>query len=142
MTDFVIDSSVLVASLIPSDRFFERSMSVIEKILTHKRITCTSVIVPTEVCGAIMRRTNDAQSARATRIQMQKWVQLGLLELVELNRKRMQEAQELAIKHSIKGMDAIITQVANERSLPLLTFDKELSAKISGSVETITEGEL
>ncbi|HEY4672575.1 MAG TPA: PIN domain-containing protein, partial [Nitrososphaerales archaeon] len=111
-------------------------------ILTRQRIACTSVIVPIEVCGAVMRRTNDMQSARATRIQMQKWVQLGLLEIVELNRKRMQEAQELAIKHSIKGMDAIIAQVANEKPLPLLTFDKELLTKISGSIETITESEL
>jgi len=142
MADFVIDSSVLVASLIPSDKFFEDGTSAIDKILSRQRIACTSVVVPIEVCGAIMHRTNDMQTARATGIQLQKWVRLGLLELVELNRKRMQEAQELAIKHSIKGMDAIIAQVSDERSLPMLTFDKELVTKISGSIETITESEL
>ncbi len=142
MADFVIDSSVLVASLIPSDKFFDNGTSAINKILDHRKIACTSVIVPIEVCGAIMRRTNDIQSARTTRIQMQKWIRLGLLELVELNRRRMQEAQELAIKNSIKGMDAIIAQVANEKSLPLLTFDKELLTKISESIETVTESQL
>lgn len=142
MADFVIDSSVLVASLIPSDKFFDNGTSAINKILSHRKVACTSVIVPIEVCGAIMRRTNDRQSAKAIRIQMQKWVRLGLLELVELNKKLMQTAQELAIKHSIKGMDAIIAHVANEKSLPLLTFDKELKTRISGSIETITASEL
>lgn len=142
MADFVIDSSVLVASLIPSDKFFDSGTSAINKILSHQRVACTSVIVPVEVCGAIMRRINDIQIAKATMIQLQKWVRLGLLELVELNKKRMQAAQELAIKHAIKGMDAIIAQIASEKSLPLLTFDKELITRISGTIGAITASEL
>ena len=142
MADFVLDSSVLVASLIPSDQFFRNGASVVDKILNRKKTASTSVIVPVEVCGAIARRTKNIESARATRYQIQKWVRLGLLEIVELNKRRMQEAQELAIEYSIKGMDAIIAQVAKERSLPLLTFDKELTVKISGPIETISESQL
>ena len=142
MADFVVDSSVLVASLIPSDQFFSNGVSVVNKILNMRKVATTSVIVPVEVCGAITRRTKDKESADVIRSQMQKWARLGLLELVELNRKRMQEAQELAIKHSIKGMDAIIAQVAKERSLPILTFDRELITRISGIVETIADDQL
>ena len=55
----------------------------------------------------------------------------------------MKEAQELAVKYSIKGMDAMIVQVSNESSFPLLTFDEELKAKISGSIiRTITSLDL
>jgi len=142
MADFVIDSPVLVSSLIPSDKFFSNGASVVRKILTRRKIACASVIVPVEVCGAIARRTGDRDGAREAGLQMQNWVRLGLLELVDLNRRRMNEAQELAIKLSVKGMDAIVVQVANERSLPLLTFDKELVAKISGAIETISEKDI
>lgn len=139
MADFVIDSSVIVASLIPSDKFFQRGVSVINKVLTKQKVACASAIVPVEVCGAIARRTRDGGAAEEARLQMQKWTRFGLLELVDVTKRRMEEAQALAIKHSMKGMDAIIVQVVNERSLPLLTFDKEMEARISGSMKTITE---
>lgn len=142
MADFAIDSSVLVASLIPSDKFYSNGSSVIKKVLTGRKIACTSVIAPVEVSSAIARRTGDRDSAEAARLQMQKWVRLGLLELVDLNRRRMEKAQEIAIKYSIKGMDAIIVQVANERLLPFITFDKGLAARISGTIRTITENDL
>jgi len=142
MADFVIDSSVLVASLIPSDEFFRNGVSVVRKVLTRQKIACASVIVPVEVCSAIVRRTGDTDNAREARMQLQKWARLGLLELVDLNKRRMDKAQELAIKYSIKGMDAVIVQVADERSLPILTFDKELETKISGPIRTITDEDL
>ena len=139
MADFVVDSSALVASLIPSDKFFSNGVSAVQKILTRQKVACASVIVPVEVVGAIARRTGDKDNAREAILQMDKWVRLGLLELVEVNKRRMKEAQELAVRYSIKGMDAMIIQVSNEKSLPLLTFDEGLKAKISGSIiRTIT----
>lgn len=140
MTDFVIDSSVLVASLIPSDKFFRLGESTIKKILTRQKVACASVIVPIEVCGAIARRTGDKDAARDADAQMHNWIRLGLLELIDLNRRRMEEAQEIAINYSIRGMDSIIVQVAREKSLPILTFDRELT-KIK-SIKTITEEHL
>jgi len=142
MADFVVDSSVLVSSLIASDKFFTHGVSAVEKILTRRKVACSSVIVPVEVAGAIARRTGDRDSAREAMGEMRKWVRLGLLELVDVNRRRMEQAQELAVRYSIKGMDALVVQVSDESSLPLLTFDGELAARISSGIRTISTKEL
>jgi len=63
--------------------------------------------------------------------KMKRWVQLGVLELVELSEERMGRAEQLAIELSLKGMDAIVIQVGEERGLPLLTSDEELAVKAS-----------
>lgn len=54
-----------------------------------------------------------------------------MLELVELSEERMGRAEQLAIELSLKGMDAIVIQVGEERGLPLLTSDEELAVKAS-----------
>ena len=44
----------------------------------------------------------------------------------ELNEKRMSEAQNYGSKYKLKGMDAIIVQLALELNIPLITFDNEI----------------
>ena len=74
MADSAADSSVLVASLIPSDKFFSNGVSAVQKMLTRQKVACASVIVPV------------ARHLPLT-VQMHKWVRLGLLELVEVKQE-------------------------------------------------------
>jgi predicted nucleic acid-binding protein len=138
MPDIVLDSSVLIASLIPSDKFHAQGDGVVEDVLSGERTAFTSVVVPVEVCGVIARRTGDKKQGQDAERNMARWVQLGVLRLVELDDRRMAKAQQLAVELSLRGMDAIVAQVGEETELPLLTFDDELALKASRRLKVMT----
>jgi predicted nucleic acid-binding protein len=60
---------------------------------------------------------------------------MGFVVYVELNKRRSREAAELALKLRLRGMDAIVVQVARERKAALVTFDEEMAEKSRGVVE-------
>ena len=135
---YVLDSSILVASLIPSDDNHEIAFRIVQRLLSSNDSAHASAIVPVEVCAAVARRTREQKVAEDIAVQLKKWVRLGKLKLAFLNSSRMNVAQEIAAKHYIRGMDAIVVQVAVEKTLPFLTFDQELARRISPEVRTMT----
>ena len=48
------------------------------------------------------------------------------LKFLELTSQRVQEAAEIASEIAIRGMDALVVQVAREFNAPLVTLDKEI----------------
>ena len=139
---YVLDSSVLVASLIPSDKYYNEGTIVVKRLLVSDDVVYGSAIVPVEVCAAVARRTKDKVSARETRVQIAKWISLGRLHMLYLNAGRMRRAQEIAIEYYVRGMDAIIVQIAEEMKIPLVTFDQPLAERISSIVKAITQDNL
>jgi predicted nucleic acid-binding protein len=139
---YAVDSSVLVASLIPSDEYYDEGTIVIKRLLGSDDIIYASAMVPVEVCTAVARRTRDKISAREVQTQIAKWIQLGRLRILYLNAKRMRRAQEIGIEYYVRGMDAIIAQIAEEKKIPLVTFDQPFSERISPIVKTITQDNL
>ena len=127
-----------MASLIPSDDNHEIAFRIVQGLLSSNDSAHASAIVPVEVCAAVARRTREQKVAEDIAIQLRKWVRLGKLKLAFFNSSRMRTAQEIAAKYYIRGMDAIVVQVAVEKSLPFLTFDQELARRISPKVKTIT----
>lgn len=135
---YALDSSVLVASLIPSDKNNGIGKIVLKRLLDSNDLVYASVIVPVEVCAAVARRTRDRAVAKEVTEQMAKWIQLGRLHLLSLNFARMKKAQKLGMDCYTTGLDAIIAEVAEEKKIPLVTFDQELAERIVPRVKTIT----
>ena len=97
----------------------------------------TSAIVFVEVCGSISRRVG-ADKALLVRDLLVKWENMGFITWSELTGKRMGEAAELAVKLKLRGMDAIVVQVAEEKKRALITFDDEMAEKAKAAVEVFT----
>jgi predicted nucleic acid-binding protein len=135
---YALDSSVLVSSLIPSDKYYDSGTIVVKRLLGSDDSVYASAIVPVEVCAAVARRTQDQAAARDVQKQIAKWIRIGRLRVVYLNASRMKSAQRIAVTHYLRGMDAIVAQVAEEKRIPLVTFDQLLADRIATSVKIIT----
>jgi len=57
---------------------------------------------------------------------MENWAKESKIKVHILNRKRTKEAEKYGTLFKLKGMDAIIVQLAIELDLPLATFDSQI----------------
>jgi len=121
----VVDSNVFIASLIEDDKFYKVSIDFIEKMNIEELIFHISMIIPIEVSCAIARRIG-AKEAKESEEIIHNWIKEKKIVVYELNEKRMIESQNYGTKYKLKGMDAIIVQLALELNLPLITFDNEI----------------
>ncbi len=86
------------------------------------------MLVVVEVTSAISRR---ARNNRVTFLNVWQqnvvdWEQDGKLVLYSLDRGRMNSAGNVAVRHGLKGVDSVIAALAEELSLSLRTFDREI----------------
>ncbi len=125
MKDIIVDSNVFIASLIKNDKFHQNSLSIIERMENGELNFHVSMITPIEICCAIARRVGIKEAKESQEI-IQNWVKEKKINIHELNKKRMLEAQNRGINFKLKGMDAIIVQLAFELNFPLITFDNEI----------------
>ena len=135
--EVTLDSSVLVSAFVKGDEFRPKARRIMESVFSGERRVVTSVIVFVEVCGAISRRVG-VDKALLVKDQLVEWEEMGFLVWSELTRKRMEEAAELAIELKLRGMDAIVVQVAREKKRKLITFDEEVAKKAEAVVEVST----
>ena len=139
--EVTLDSSVLVSSLVGKDVFNLTARRVMEKVFSGEYHTSSSAIVPVEVCASISRRAG-LDKAFLAKSQLLRWEKMGLVAYSEFTHKRREEAIELAIRLRMRGMDAIVVQVAKEKGAVLITFDKEMAEKARAEVEVLTHDEL
>ena len=135
--EVTLDSSVLVSAFVKGDEFRPKARRIMESVFSGECRVVTSVIVFVEVCGAISRRVG-VDKALLVKDQLVEWEEMGFLVWSELTRKRMEEAAELAIELKLRGMDAIVVQVAREKKRKLITFDEEVAKKAEAVVEVST----
>ena len=135
--EVTLDSSVFVSASVKGDEFRPKARRIIEKVFSGQCRVVTSAIVFVEVCGSISRRVG-ADRALLVRDLLVKWENMGFITWSELTGKRMGEAAELAVKLKLRGMDAIVVQVAKEKKRALITFDDEMAEKAKAAVEVFT----
>lgn len=122
-----MDSSVIIAALRKQEPLHKECKTLLQQVKDGKHIALESVIVPVEVIAAIRRRTNSERLARQVRENL---LQLNSLFLFELTESRMNLAARIAERGSLKGMDAIIAQIAAERGSVLVTLDEEFTERV------------
>ena len=127
MDELVVDSSVFIAAFKAGDPFHEQAHEIIEQIGIKYR-AFVSCLVPVEVVGAIARVVG-AMNAERIRKRFARWVKGGFLTIEELDKRRTNEAQLIAVKYRLRGADAVIVQLASEKRCRLASFDGEILQK-------------
>lgn len=127
-TEVTLDSSVLVSALVEHEERRPVARGIMKRLFEGDLHVITSAIVPVEVCGAIARRASIAAAKKAIS-QLQKWSDMRLIEYADLTQERSRKSAELAVDLRVRGMDAIVIQVARERESALITFDEEMAKK-------------
>jgi predicted nucleic acid-binding protein len=122
----VVDSCIFVSSFDPNDILHSECYSIFEKILNREIEALCPVIVLAETICVLRRKANSEDIALRVYKSLAflpniKWLDMGI-DLVE-------KACLLGIKVGLKGGDAIVLQVAEQYSIPLLTKDKEIKEK-------------
>jgi len=135
--EVALDSSVLVSAFVKEDEFRPIARRIMEKIFSGQYHSTTSAVVFVEVCGAISRRAG-VDKAISAKNQLIKWEDLNLTAYSELIRERREEAAELTIKLKMRGIDAMVVQVAKEKKRTLITFDEEMAEKAKAVVKVLT----
>ena len=117
----VIDASVWVSRVMENDKFHEQAKKILLSIdLSGEKIYIPAIAF-TEVAGVIKRTTKDNGAASAAVYEMK---EMGLNVMADFD-KLEPIATEIAIKYSIKGMDAYYLAVAQLTKSKLYTFDQQ-----------------
>jgi len=130
--EVAIDSNVFIAAWLKQDQYHSDAMKFMENLRAGEYLFHISMLVPVEVCSAILRRTKSIITAYLAIREIENWVGDGFIWLYPLDGERMTKAQEIALRDELKGSDAIIAAIAEELELELITFDKEILKRYKG----------
>ena len=82
-----------------------------------------------KVVAAVRRRTDSKELAREVGKEL---LEIETLFFVGLDSKSAQDTAELAVKTGVRGMDALVLQVAQDFGIELMSFNEEMMAKARG----------
>ena len=108
---------------------------MLEQLKNGEHTAYESGIVLVEVAAAIRRRTGSKDLAIRVKNDL---LELNFLNFLELTELRMKRAAEIASRIGVRGMDAIVIQIAEETRSVLVTLDEEMM-KAAKEIVTIKE---
>ena len=121
-----IDSSVIISSLLTNEKRHEEARHTWEKVLSGETPAVMPYSVLVEVVASIRRRTGSELLA----VEVQKTLEsISALSFVMLDSHAAVKACKVATKTGLRGMDALVVQVAKEYKSELITFDNEMLQK-------------
>jgi predicted nucleic acid-binding protein len=130
---FTIDASVFLNAFNPAEAGHEESNRL---LLTIKQ-QAIPIIVPTllfpEVAATISRVRGDDNLARSFTKTLRLW---PAMIVIPLDETLSQAAVESAIKHRLRGSDAVYVAVAVRFATSLVTLDREQQTRASSAVNT------
>ncbi|MEA3254848.1 MAG: type II toxin-antitoxin system VapC family toxin [Candidatus Altiarchaeota archaeon] len=135
MTYLVLDSSVIVAALRESEENHKPCKKLLRKIKEGEFIALEPYIVLVEVVAAIKRRTGSSELAERVERDL---LDIGNIYFSDLIKYRADMAADIAKETGVRGMDAIVIQIAKENDATLITLDEEMINK-AGSIISIQD---
>jgi predicted nucleic acid-binding protein len=129
---YVLDASVAVAFLRPTDANHPRALTFMQKALSAQNECLVPAIFEVEVAAALARASVDA--ADVHRLMA---VLLARAHVVTLGPKAARKAAQVAISCRLRGMDAIYVWVAQREGAPLVTLDREVCDRAAKHCEII-----
>ena len=131
MEQVVVDSSVLVGSLLHDDALHQRSQPYINGLESGDYIFHLPMLVVVEVVAAISRRAPVGWHALlvGARTSFRDWETDGKIVLYPLDQDRMNRATGTAQRYRLRGSDAVLAVLAEELGTPLKTFDGDILQK-------------
>jgi len=127
-----LDSSVIVAALRRQEKDHLPALKLLRQIKDQEHIAIEPYTVLVEVVAAIRRRTGSKELATRVKDDL---LALGTFRFVDLDAVSSSSAAGIAADIGVRGMDAIVIQVAKEFGIPLVTLDVEIIEKAKGIVE-------
>lgn len=121
-----VDSSVIISSLLKNESRHKDAFAIWENILKGKSFAIMPLSILVEVVAAIRRRTGSVELAAEIKKEL---IGTGNISFVILDDKAAIEAADIAAKTGLRGMDAIVVQVAKELGAELISFDEEMIEK-------------
>jgi len=121
-----IDSSVIISSLLPNEKRHEEACQIWSKVLSGETPAVMPCSILVEVVAAIRRRTGSELLA----VEVQKALEsMDSVSFVMLDSRAAAKACRVATKTGLRGMDALVVQVAKEYKAELISFDNEMLQK-------------
>jgi predicted nucleic acid-binding protein len=121
-----LDSSVIIAAMRKQEEKHIHCRTLLEHVKNAQHVAIQPYIVLVEVVSAIKRRTNSQRLALQVKESL---LSIDTINFVELEPKRADLAAEIAAQTGLRGMDAIIVQIAQEFDTYLVTLDEEMIRK-------------
>lgn len=134
-----LDSSVIIAALREQEEKHKECFRLLEKIKNAEYIAVESYTVLVEVVAAIKRRTGSDQLAERVKKDLQG---IGSIYFFELESYRANESSDIAKRSGMRGMDAIVVQIAREFDAILVSLDDEMIKKAKNIVKVKSVNEL
>lgn len=128
MKKVTVDSSVIISSLLWNESRHEEAFKIWEEVLKGKSIALLPFSVLVEVVAAIRRRTGSNRLSLEVKKEL---LSSESITFVVLDENSADQASDIAAEIGIRGMDAIVVQVAKEFGSKLISFDNEMIAKAS-----------
>ncbi|MFC1495935.1 type II toxin-antitoxin system VapC family toxin [Candidatus Margulisiibacteriota bacterium] len=139
MERLTLDSSVIVAALRRPEEKHHECIKLLEGIINGDFEAVEPYSVLVEVVAAVKRRTGSEQFARRIRDNL---LSIDTISFEELVRFRAEKAAEMALLSGLRGMDALVVQIAKENNCVLVTLDSEMIKLGQRFVKTKTVEEL
>ena len=106
-----VDSSVIISSLLENEPRHKEAAKIWNSVLSGKNVAIIPYSVFVEVVAAVRRRTGSEELARDVGKEL---LEIETLFFVGLDGKSAQDAADLAVKTGVRGMDALVLQVAQD----------------------------
>ncbi len=119
----VVDTSVLVSSLVRGDEFHLRSFAWLgARVVEHEQLTIPSLALP-ELAGVLARRGwGHAAAVASVRHVMEN----QRLRVIGVDTALAESAADVASACRLKGTDAVFVALARLLDVPLVTWDREM----------------
>lgn len=128
-----LDSSVIIAALRKQEEHYQASRVLLEKVKDGLYIAIEPYTVLVEIAAAIRRRTDSQRLSERIAKDLQA---IDTIYFLDLDAARAKRATEIAQRFAVRGMDAIVIQIAEEFSATLVSLDTEMLKKVKRLIET------
>ena len=127
----MIDSDVLVASFLESERNHERGREIVDGLENGEYDFHLPTLAIVEVASAIRRRSGLHWMAMLAvwSQNVLDWEDAGKPTIYPLDRTRMGLSVSVARRLGLRGSDSVVVALAEELGIPIRTFDNEIISR-------------
>lgn len=126
MKRLTIDTSVFIAAIRETENKHEICKNLFQKIGKGEYEVIEPYTVLVEIGAAIKRRFSSSAAAEAA---VEEILAIEAISFEELIQSRAKDAYQIAVRAGLRGMDAIVVQIAKENNCALVTLDQEMAEK-------------
>jgi len=134
VTYLTLDSSVIIASLRKQEEKHVLCKRLLERVKNGEFVALEPYTVMVEVVAAIKRRTGSESLAEMVKSGLEDMSSIIFMDLISI---RADDAAKIAKETGVRGMDAIVIQIAKEFDSPLVSLDMEMIERSKSVVTTV-----